>query len=82
VISIERDGPAAAYTWLPGCSKREDDKLATSATEVLVSACLSADAYFLPAGIYTLYILQNTVPDNYGLRNYYKRGAFNILKVQ
>ena len=36
----------------------------------------------LPAGIYTLYILQNRVPDNYGSRNYYKRGAFNIVKVQ
>jgi hypothetical protein len=41
---------------------------------------LSADAYFLPAGIYTLYILQNTVPDNYGLRNYYKRGGVQYFK--
>lgn len=36
----------------------------------------------LPAGTYTLYILQDRVPDNYGLKKYYKRGAFKIVKVQ
>jgi hypothetical protein len=35
----------------------------------------------LPAGNYTLYILQDRVPDRYGHRIYYKRGAFNIVKV-
>ena len=36
----------------------------------------------LPAGNYTLYILQDRIPDNGGLSKYYKRGAFNIIKVQ
>lgn len=36
----------------------------------------------LPAGTYTLYILQDRVPDNYGLKKCYKRAAFKIVKVQ
>lgn len=36
----------------------------------------------LPAGNYTLYIIQYKAPDNFEHRNYYKRGAFNIVKVQ